>query len=239
MTFRFSSFYLVCSFGLMIPSAFAQNRLEGNLTQSENGYALPAKVWVESPDKIKIEVGKVIVLGVGDRTQIFDAATRRLRVYNWNIARQWTRGASIEFGGPANFALVGAAAGTINDPGATQIVRDRPLFGGGGKNSYYAANKTPIARYPVNTEVSKTVRIERDNTGADVRRYALTFEGELPKSATFGETKWDYALKTREAAFDANFWKIDAAQSAVAEAQDLKSASNYTGDLFNQGIALW
>jgi hypothetical protein len=237
--FRYSSFNLALAVFCLAPTAYAQTRLEGNIVQSENGYSVPAKIWVESPDKIKIEVGKVTVVGAEDRTQIFDASTRRLRVYDWNFARQWTRGTSLEFGGPANFALFGVGATTAKDSGAIQVVRDQPLFGGGSKTAYYATRKTPTARYPLEVEVSKTARIERGLAGAELRRYALTFEGEVPKSAALGEVKWNYDLKSREEAFDANFWKIAGAEGAIPEAQDLAAPSSYGDDDFNRAMALW
>ena len=245
MHFRFY-FFVAGSLVVGLASAHAQNApvlLEGTLSQTRGEATISAKIWAQAPDKLRVETPDSTLISSAISTQIFEKATRRLRVYRWGIGAKWSRGAALVMGGPANFALLGTAPKTeiqtVRDEGAIKLVRDTPLFGGGGKNAFYAARKTPVAVFPARVDFSRTLRAEFDASDRETARYTLEFSGDLPRVATLSATRWNYDLKPRDAAPDASLWTIEDAKNAVPEAAEVGAPALYRDDAFNRAIALW
>jgi hypothetical protein len=182
-------FLLICLLGLIaIPVWAAPARVEGTLMQIRNGETVRAKIWFEAPARMRLEIERDEALGVdaqivvanGDDTRLWIPATKRLRRLGFNITQKWWRGWNLTSGGAANFALVGAAAGTITETEGAFLRRDDVLFGGGGGEAYYAASKSAARRFPREITVSPTSRIEKSDAGREVSRATIEIKNEMP-----------------------------------------------------------
>lgn len=175
----------------------------------------------------------------GAQTVALDNATKRARRAPYNIAAQWWRGATLSFGGPANFLF----AGTPFPPDAAQtgryLLRDEVIFGGGGRDAYYAAKKIPARRYAAQIAVTPTTRTEKDEAGKTTLEAQITLDGDgLPRAATLSaggqSASFVYDLKPVAA-------PIAPLTAPILEDVELQSPSAYTGNeasaLFNRGAA--
>ncbi len=237
----------------------AQQRYEGSLTQTQNGLSAQAKIYVQAPDLLRIEIARDDAAGVpaqilvasGDQTLRYEPATKRLFRARFNILKKWNRDWGLAAGGPANFVFAGASAGAVNETEGRFLRRDKVLFGGGGENAYYAAKKTPASLYPVRVELSGTPadkRIETRIDGAQSLSATIAYKGALPtrvEVVAAGETStFSYDLSARAEPFADSTWTLDESKGAIAEDADVRAPSAYPDaksaeDLFNGGVALW
>ncbi len=225
---------------------------EGTLVQTQNGAVTRAKIAWQPPESLQIEVeadaeggiAAQTVVARGDETFLIWPATRRVQRYPFNIAKAWWRGFNLQSGGPANF-LFAATPFQIAPTEGRFLRRDDVLFGGGGRNSYYAAIKTPARRFAAQVAVSPTSRIEKNDAGKVIAEAKITLDAQnLPQSAELvagGEkSTFSYALQPRNAAFPATMFAVPA--DAIRQDIELRAPSSYRGDdadaLFNRGAAL-
>lgn len=244
---------------LFILPAVAQQRFEGTLTQTQDGLTAKAQIYAQSPDLLRVEIARddaagivqQIIVASGDQTLRYEPATKRLFRARFNLLKKWNRDWRLAAGGPANFVLAGATAGTTEETAGRFLRRDKVLFGGGGENAYYAAVKTPTSPYPARTELSGTPPNKRSETaldGVQSLSATLTYNGALPVKAEVvaaGETStFTYDLSARAEPFADATWSLDEAKGALAEEADLRAPGVYADaknpeDLLNSGIALW
>ncbi len=257
-------------FALALPAS-AQNalpRLSGTITQTRDGQTLKANVFWQAPDSLKIEVlnpkNEVArtILALGDQTFSFDSSTKRARVLNANIAREWFRGWNIAFGGPANFALTGGKEFLAAPDQGVTLVRDRTLFGQDSERAYYIAWKKPVRAFPAKITIENGVRSDFDDAAlpllsarptvsmaTPLMRATISFDAQhLPQRAEVeagGEKiSFIYALQARAGDFPGGTFALpDAAKDALREEESLRAPSSYADgtpdELFNHGAALW
>ncbi|HEX8834114.1 MAG TPA: hypothetical protein VF719_07930, partial [Abditibacteriaceae bacterium] len=242
--------------GSYSPAAFAQTaagtlvippvaeRFEGTVGSmpGDNPGApeITAEVRYQAPDSLRIDItpnavalttGQTI-LASGTETRIFDAATRRVQRFPYNIAREPWRSQSLEFGGPANVALFGLARAALENSYALQRtpalvtldakpesavrIRDFARSGGGGKQGlFYAAFKRYVYETPFRLTLdlqgnSLVSRTEFDQKTAVLSRSEITLDAgkKWPVSAVTRDAKnnvlarFRYALKARETPFE-------------------------------------
>ena len=187
---------------LLALPAVAQQRFEGTLTQTQNSLSAQAKIYAQTPDLLRVEIARNDAAGVpaqilvasGDQTLRYEPATKRLFRARFNILKKWNRDWGLAAGGPANFVFAGASAGVVNETEGRFLRRDKVLFGGGGENAFYAAQKTPASLYPARVELSGTPadkRIETRLDGTQSLSATIAYLGALPATATVvaaGET---------------------------------------------------
>ncbi|PQV64304.1 hypothetical protein B1R32_106150 [Abditibacterium utsteinense] len=222
---------------------------EGTLSQTQNGVTTRAKLAWQPPDTLTIETLPDAATGTpaqttvarGDQTVFFSPATKRARRYNFNIAKNWWRGANLTSGGPANFLFAGTSFPIPSEEGRF-LRRDSVVFGGGGKDAYYAAVKTPARRFAAQIVVSPSSRIEKNVSGATISQSQITLDGAgLPRTATLssaGETAvFTYDLKTTTTPLI-----VPEIAASILEDDELKAPSVYGANdasaLFNRGAAL-
>ena len=252
---RVRFFPLIFVFLLSLP-ALAQQRWEGTLIQTVDGLNATAKISAQAPDRLRVEIARddaagvpaQIIVATGDQTLRYEPATKQLFRARFNVLKQWDRDWRLAAGGPANFVFAGAQPGITTETEGRFARRDNVLFGGGGENAFYAANKTPAGLYPASVELSADKRLEKAVDGTQLMTAIIKMNGVLPSSATVvaaGETSvFKYDLSARTEPFPSETWTIDEATSAVAQEIDLRAPTAYgnandPNDLLNQGLALW
>ena len=253
---RFLPFLL---FPLFAVPAFAQQRWEGTLTQTQDGLTANAQIYAQAPDRLRVEIARddaagvpaQIIVASGDQTLRYEPATKRLFRARFNILKKWDRDWRLAAGGPANFVFAGATAGIVNESEGRFLRRDNVLFGGGGENAFYAAAKIPDSLYPAKVELSGTPpnqRVETAVGGAQSLSAMITYAGALPTKVAVvaaGEpSTFTYDLSARAEPFADATWTIAGADKALAEEIDLRAPGAYANakdaaDLLNGGIALW
>lgn len=222
---------------------------EGTLTQTQNGVTTRAKIAWAPPETLRIETlpdpqtgaAPVTIVARGDQTLLLDSATKRARRAPYNIAKSWWRGADARFGGPANFLFAGTPF-PANAPEGKYSLRDTVIFGGGGRDAYYAAKKVAARRFAAQIATTQTSRVERDERGKTLLDAQITLDAAgLPRAATLvsgGQTtSFAYDLTPSPAPPP-----IEEIAAPITEDIDLKSPSAYAGGdasaLFNRGAAL-
>ena len=253
---RFLPLLFVFLFSLPV---LAQQRFEGTLTQTTGGLNANAKIYVEAPDRLRVEIARddaagvpaQIVVASGDQTLRYEPATKRLFRARFNVLKSWNRDWRLAASGPANFFFAGANSGSVTESEGRFLRRDAVLFGGGGENAFYAATKTPAGLYPAQVELSGAPvnkRVETAVDGTQSLSATIAYKDALPATVSVvaaGETSvFKYDLSARTEPFPDATWTIDEAKSALAEEIDLQAPTAYigagdAGDLLNQGIALW
>lgn len=255
VTASIRSLFLLGSLFLSVPSARAQMpRVEGTLTQTQNGVSTRANVFWQPPDSLKIEITNAqnqsvqTVLATQNQTEFWNSRTKRRAVSDFNVAKEPFRGWDLGFGGPANFAFSGAQNFVAEKEQEIFWQRGEVLFGGGAKDSYYAAFKTRARRIPAQVAVSPTARTDKNDAGAILTNFQLVFRDGLPVSAksvgAASTIEWKYDLKARAEAFpDATFALPNAAKTAISENTRPQKPSFFAGEsadeLWNRGAALW
>ncbi len=247
------------AFSLLVRTAFAAPlpAFEGTVSQTQNGLTTRAKIAWQPPETLTIEVLPNAALGAsaqtiaarGDQTVLFDAATKRARRFGFNIAKNWWRGADLASGGPANFLFSGSSF-PADAAQNRYLRRDSVVFGGGGKDSYYAARKSPARRFAAQIATTNTSRIEKNEVGRVISDAQITLDGAgLPRTATLtsnGEVAtFAYDLKAVAAPAAANAVAPVLAPEIAApilEDDELQAPPSYIGNdasaLFNRGAAL-
>jgi len=247
-------------------------RLSGTLSQTVSGQTVKANLFWQAPDSLKIEIlnpkNEVAqtILTSGNSTLSFDTATKRLTVLDANIAREWFRGWNIAFGGPANFAFMGASTSfrATRDQGIT-LVRDKTLLGQDEERAFYIAWKRRVRAFPARSFIIKDGRVEYEDSAVPVplinstttrlsggnrlMRAQISFDAQhIPTRAEVEaqgqKVSFVYDLKVQAGDFpEGTFALPDAAKDAIKEAQNLGAPSSYKGetadDLCNRGAALW
>lgn len=222
---------------------------EGTVSQTQNGLVSRAKIAWAPPDTLRIEIlpdsangiaGSVLVAR-GEQTLVLDKATGRVRRAPYNLATNWWRGAGLGSGGAANFLFAGTAFPADSAPGRF-LLRDTVIFGGSGKDVYYAARKAPVRRYAAQIAVTGVSRIEKNEAGKVTLEAQITLDGAgLPRASTVvssGESaSFAYDLKALAAPP-----VIEEIEAPITEDTDLQSPSAYAGNdassHFNRGASL-
>lgn len=244
---RFSPLFLL--FLLLRPASSAPlPAFEGTLSQTRNGLTTRAKIAWLPPDTLRVETlpdapsatPAGVTLARGEETLALETSTGRVRRAPWNIARQWWRGAGLEVGGPANFLFAGTSFTPQDAANGRFFLRDKVIFGGGGRDVYYAAQKVAARRFAAQIAITPTSRFEKDERGQTSldAKIILAPDG-LPRAATVvagGETVvFAYDLKPAQP-------QIAEISAPILEAATLQAPSAYVGNdastLFNRGAAL-
>ena len=197
-------------------------RLEGTITLQAGGATTRAAVQYQAPDNWRAEITNqslsapktsAIIVAAGNETRSFDAVSQRVRRLPYNLTKQIWRGAGLEFGGPANFALFGtsekdlAAAYQLtlqsaDAPTRTKIfqarkdvgrfsVRDWVRTGGIGDDMFYVVHKRPVFDRAAHitlvfdaTTKFPVTRRETDEASRVINETTLTYNADgLPKTA--------------------------------------------------------
>jgi len=247
-TVRFSPLFLLL-LAPRVAKCAPLSAFEGTLSQTQKGVTTRAKIAWSPPDTLRIETlpdaetgapGSVI-LARGDETLLRENATGRVRRAPYNIAKNWWRGAGLSFGGPANF-LFAATPFPADAKSGRYLLRDAVIFGGGGKDVYYAAKKVAARRYSAQIAVSNAARTEKDEAGKTVLEAQITLDGAgLPRAATLttGGQSASFAYDLKAAPAPPAIAAMDA---PIFEDLDLRAPSEYAANdassLFNRGASL-
>jgi tetratricopeptide (TPR) repeat protein len=241
---------------LPVPDAPHWSRLEGEIEMTTGGATARAKVFVQGPGQMRLEIQRdadaqiaaQTILSSPAQTLVFDPQTRRVQRLEGTVfsLRRW----SLQFGGPANFLLGNfsdnknlPATGKLEVPGfAPAFVSDYVQFGGGGDRIFYAPYKRTVwdgaARTLLEWKGSGPVqtRTEFDGDGRVLSRATFTYDKSgLPIGAvvTDGENRtlatFKYTLKEVAEPFAPEIFTPDFLTGNIVEDVPVKAITEYSG----------
>jgi tetratricopeptide (TPR) repeat protein len=242
----------------VLPTAAAPqwSRLKGDIEMTTAGVTARAKVFVQGPGQVRLEIlrddGAQIaaqtVLSSPDHTLIFDPQTRRVQQQSGSILslRAW----SLPFGGPANFLLGNFAdnkklppTGKLEVSGfAPTFISDYVQFGGSGDRIFYAPYKRTAWDGAARTLLEWTgagpvqTRTEFDENGRVLSRASFTYDTKgLPTSAIVTDAEnrtlatFKYELQEVTEPFAAEVFALDFPAEKIIEDVPVKAITEYSG----------